>query len=171
MTIRMRFFVTILLFMLCVGCLFGVMCVSAEDDNTIDTKLTLSGFSSGATRTYNSGVDYVAISNKGFYATMPLNEVYVYGEENWSGGVRFRPTSGAIKLNGNNANGVSILKYGATSYYVEGFTLSAGDVLQFGGVFYNDGNGNGQRDGGEVALNIAATRIVYDGDKYVQQRW
>ena len=75
MTIRMCFFVTILLFMLCVGCLFGVMCVSAEDDNTIDTKLTLSGFSSGATRTYNNGVDYVAISNKGFYATMPLNEV------------------------------------------------------------------------------------------------
>jgi len=64
---------------------------------------------------------------------------------------------------------VSILKYGATSYYVEGFTLSAGDVLQFDGVFYNDANGNGQRDGGEVALNIAATRIVYDGDKYVQQ--
>lgn len=169
MTIRMRFFVTILLFMLCAGCLFGVMCVSAEDDNTIDTKLTLSGFSSGLTRTHNNGVDYVAISNKGFYATMPLNEVYVDGEENWTGGVRFRPTSGAVKLNGNNANGVSILKYGATSYYVEGFTLSAGDVLQFDGVFYNDANGNGRRDNGEIALDIAATRIVYDGDKYVQQ--
>ena len=169
MTIRMRFFVTILLFVLCVGCLFGAMYVSADGDNTIDTKLTLSGFSSGLTRTHNNGVDYVAISSKGFYATMPLNEVYVDGEENWTGGVRFRPTSGAVKLNGNNANGVSILKYGATSYYVEGFTLSAGDVLQFGGVFYNDANGNGRRDNGEIALDIAVTRIVYDGEKYAQQ--
>ena len=108
MTIRMRFFVTILLFMLCVGCFFCAMYVSAKDNKTIDTKLTLSGFSSGATRTHNNGVDYVTISNKGFYATMHLNEVYVDGEENWSGGVRFRPTSGAIKLNGNNTNGVSI---------------------------------------------------------------
>lgn len=90
MTIRMCFFVTILLFMLCVGCLFGVMCVSAEDDNTIDTKLTLSGFSSGATRTYNNGVDYVAISN---------NRVLIIQGLRIRKNVKF-----AIKVNQSNPN-------------------------------------------------------------------
>lgn len=50
MTIRMRFFVTILLFMLCVGCFFCAMYVSAKDDKTIDTKLTLSGIAETLTR-------------------------------------------------------------------------------------------------------------------------
>lgn len=168
MTIRKRFLLTVMLLVFVV-CLFGATFVSAEENNTIATRLTLSGFSSGATRAHNNGTDYVAISNKGFYATMPLNDVFVDGEENWTGGVRFRPESGAIKLNGNNADGVRILKYGATSYYVDGFMLSAGDVLSFGGVFYNDVNGNGRRDSNEIALDIAAINITYDGTKYTQQ--
>lgn len=168
MTIRKRFFVTILL-LVCFACLMGATFVTANENNTIATRLTLSGFSGGATRAHNNGVDYVAIADNGFYATMPLNDVFVDGEENWTGGVRFRPEIGAVKLNGNNADGVRILKYGATSYYVDGFTLSAGDVLSFDGIFYSDANGNGRRDSNEIALDIAATNIAYDGEKYAQQ--
>ena len=167
MTIRTKILITILL-CVCLFCLSAATIVFAEQTDVIQTKLTLSGFSSGATRAHNGGVDYVPITNKGFYATMPLNDVYVDGEENWTGGVRFKPESGAAKVNGVATNGIKLLKYGATSYYVDGFSLSAGSSLIFDGVFYNDANGNGRRDVGEIALNIQATEIVYDGDKYVQ---
>lgn len=167
MTVHVRFWVTMLL-CVCLLCISATV-VFAEQADVIQTKLTLSGFSSGATRAHNGGVDYVPITNKGFYATMPLNDVYVDGEENWAGGVRFKPENGAATLNGSAANGITLLKYGATSYYVEGFALSAGNVLRFDGVFFNDKNGNGRRDVGEIALNIRATEIVYDGDKYIQR--
>lgn len=134
----------------------------------VDTVLTLSGYAKGHTRSRNDGVDYVEIKNNEFYVTMPLNDV-PSDEGNWVNAVTLKQTPDTVKLNGKPVTGVTIVKYGATGYYVKlGFSLKRGDELTFNGVFYYDKNGNASFDEDDYGLNISETVIAYDGDVYSQ---
>ncbi len=161
MTQKRRNILLVVAMVLLLGSLLSATLVgNAEIDAQEKCFMHLSGFSSGATRKNNlDGSDTAAISASALYVTLANNNLpYVSGDwENY----RYYPTSNSVvKLDGTSVGG-TLIKYNATSYYLEwGRSATTGSKLVVDGVFKSGSN----------SVNVSPALFVFDGEKWSQVR-